>query len=89
MASRWRIQQAREDRRAALTAWILASVHRDSEHRSQPFEFAEVVAWLGHGFDRTTAQREEPAAPPTPEELLERAKMLHQLYGGHEVNGSG
>lgn len=85
LTERWRIVQARQDRRAALAAWVLASVHRDSESRSEPFEFEEVVAWLGHGF-----QRIPPApAPPSAEDLLERAKMLNQVYGGQTVNGTG
>jgi len=63
-------------------------VHRDSESRSAPFEFEEVVAWLGHGFQKRTAQREEPPAPPTPDQLLEQARMLNQIYGGTTLNGS-
>lgn len=88
LTERWRIVQARHDRRAALAAWVLASVHRDSESKSEPFEFQEVVAWLGHGFDRSTAQAEVMAQPPSPEELLARAKLLNQVYGGVEVNGT-
>lgn len=83
MTEAWRVQQAREDRRAALTAWVLASVHRDTEHKAEPFDFLEVVSWLGHGFQRTPPT----PAPPTPEELLERAKMLNEVYGGRTVNG--
>jgi len=82
----WRLQQAREDRRAALTAWVLASVNRDTESRSEPFDFLEVCGWLGHGFQPTTPR--EPAAPPTPEELLERARMLNEVYGGTTLNGT-
>src|SRR5262245_25635515 len=88
LAARWRIQQAREDRRAALTAWILASVHRDSESRSEPFTFEEVVAWLGHGF-QPLGRQETPPQPATADDLLAQAKMLNTLYGGTEVNGSG
>jgi hypothetical protein len=83
----WRIQQAREDRRASLPAWILASVHRDPETRSEPFTFEEVCVWLGHGFVK--AHPDAVVTTPTPEDLLERARVLNRIYGGVELNGTG
>ena len=89
LTERWRLVQARQDRRAALAAWVLASVHRDPESRSEPFDFAEVVGWLGHGFDRLAAHPESPPEPPTADELLERARLLNEVYGGITHNGTG
>ena len=86
LATRWRHQQWREDRRAAMPAWLLANINRDSETRPQPFDLDEVVAWLGHGF-------QPPEMPPTPpvqptgEELLERVQMLHQFYTNGQHGG--
>lgn len=80
--------QEREDRRASYAAWVLINVHRDTERKSEPYDFEEVVGWLGHGFQRLRPQ-EVPPQPPTPEELLERVKLLNQVYDGKTVNGSG
>lgn len=79
LATRWRQQQWREDRRAAMPAWLLANVNRDSETRREPFSLEEVVAWLGHGFAPPEAPP-PPAEPPTGEDLLGRVHLLHQLY---------
>jgi len=87
LTERWRMQQAREDRRAALSAWILASVHRNLESQPDPFDFIEVIAWLGHGFERPRAAPPL-AEPPTADEVLERAKMLNQLYNSAPTNGT-
>lgn len=84
------MQQAREDRRAALSTWLLANINRDTEHRAAPFEFQEVVGWLGHHFTREAVEASPPSTePPTAEELLERAKLLNQMYGGTTANGTG
>lgn len=88
LTERWRMQQAREDRRAALAAWVLASVHRDPESRAEAFTFEEVCGWLGHGFQSSVQPETETSQPPTPDELLGRAKMLNQIYGGTMTNGT-
>jgi hypothetical protein len=81
----WRRQQAREDRRSALSAWVLAAVHR-SEDQAEAYTFEEVVSWLGHNFHRS-ALPESVSQPATADELLERAKLLNAIYGGTTVNG--
>jgi hypothetical protein len=77
--------QAREDRRAALAAWIQVEMNRKTEKRPQPFTLEEVAEWLGHGFAEATP----PAAPaaPTTDELIERAQLFMQLAGAKNVNG--
>ena len=81
---RHRRQHEREDRRAALSAWIVANVNRDDKKKPDPFTLDEVVQWLGYGQPRA-AHVPPPAAPATPEELKERlgiVSMLHRgLYG--------
>ena len=87
LTERWRLREARDDRRAALTGVILANVHRDTEQRAEPFSFAEVLGWLGHPFhERDTGEEAAQEAPATPEALLERVKLLNSVYGG-AVNG--
>lgn len=90
LSVRHRLQQEREDRRAALGAWILANVNRDSEHRSEPFGLEEVVSWLGYS-QQYVRHEEQPEAPPpsTPETVLKQVELLNQLYGGQDIrNGS-
>lgn len=83
LIQQYRLVQAREDRRAALAAYVLANVNRDTETRTEPWELQEVVAWLGHGF-------EKPATPPTPDELLERIRVLQAMYHASVArNGQG
>jgi hypothetical protein len=72
------------DRRAALTAWVLAMVNRDAEKQREPYTLEQVVSWLGHGFMQETPD-EEPA-PPTVDELKNRIEMLHGFYS---ANGQG
>lgn len=78
-----------EDRRSALSAWILVNVHRDTDQRRDPFSLEEVVAWLCHGFQQ--GPRPAPAAAPaTPEELKQRIGIVHTLHQGlYGENGSG
>lgn len=72
----WRQGQAREDRRAAMAAWVLANVNRDTEHRREPFGLDEVATWLGHGFQPPPPEE----VPPTVEELAARFDMLNAAY---------
>lgn len=85
LSVRYRQVQAREDRRAALSAMLLANVHRDSDTRPTPFTLEEVTSWLGHGF-----QQQEPApgpaVQPTQGDLLERVQMLNALYNGQRMD---
>ncbi|HEX6827137.1 MAG TPA: hypothetical protein VF077_12540 [Nitrospiraceae bacterium] len=73
LMEQYRIKEEREDRRAALSAYILANVHRDSQQRPDPWELTEIVAWLGHPFQRVLP-------PPTAAEVLDRTKVLHAVY---------
>jgi hypothetical protein len=90
---RWRQQQAREDRRAAMSAWLLANINRDSEHRHEPFRLEEVVGWLGHGFQRPSEApaKAEPAPPPaepmTVDQLKVRLDMMKWLHDQTQQNG--
>lgn len=70
-----------------MTAWLLTMVHRKEDGPPMPFSLAEVSSWLGHGFvDEPPAPASQ---PPTPDELLERAKLLNDVYGGTTyTNGS-
>lgn len=87
MSEQYRGQQERLDRRAALAAWVLASVNRDEKQRPQPFTLEEVAGWLGHGF-----QRQAPAVsssePLPPDALAARLSMLAEFYAGAS-NGQG
>lgn len=74
---RWRQQQARNDRRAAMAAWLLANIHRDTDHQHEPFGLEEVVGWLGHGFQRPEAPaKAEPPPPATVDELKDKLGMV-------------
>jgi hypothetical protein len=96
LAVRWRQQQAREDRRAAMGAWLLANINRDSEKRPEPFTLQEIVSWLGHGFQQETTPT--PAPPPaqdqaSAEALMERLmamKMMNDAFRQAQgPNGAG
>jgi hypothetical protein len=52
LAVRHRRVQHIADRRAALGAWILVNVNRDSKKQPEPFSLADVVAWLGTPYAR-------------------------------------
>ena len=82
LSQRYRLMQLRQDRRAALGAWILANINRDADKKAEPFTLEEVVAWLGHGFQAP----EEPPQPPTVEEVKDKIVMLNTLYNG-QVDG--
>jgi len=63
-----------------MTAWVLTMIHRKDDGPTMPFPLEEVASWLGHGFQD---QPEQPSAPaPTADELLQRAQMLNEVYGG-------
>ena len=81
LSVRHRRQQEREDRRAALSAWIVVNVNRDSAKKPEPFALDEVVAWLGYG-GRRAADVAQSTGPPTPEELKERLGIVHMLHRG-------
>jgi len=80
-----RRQQERDDRRAALIAWLTAEMNRDRNKRGDPYTLEEVVSWLGHGFQRVAPPPLQ--GPATSEELLDRAHTLNELYGSTMVNG--
>lgn len=73
-----RRKQHREAVPMAMLIQVLVNVHRDSEQRPQPFELSEVLQWLGFAPEPEAPQPEPPK--PSMEELLERTKMLHQVY---------
>ena len=85
----WRRQQEREDRRAALSAWVLVNVNRDTAKRAEPFDLQEIVSWLGHGFQRET--KPAPAALPdkqaTLEELMQKMQTMKMLNDAIRHNG--
>lgn len=99
------MQQERLDRRAALAAWAQVETNRDREQRPEPFTLAEIVDWLGHGFQQHPPAGGDgdsvPAVPApsseadslTPEELMQRAHQFMQLYGESKTtdiaNGTG
>jgi hypothetical protein len=78
--------QEREDRRAALAAWVQVEMNRDREKRSTPFSLEDIVAWLGHGFQ--PAKRAVPEAPPSTEDLLQRALDFMKVFGESKANGT-
>ena len=47
LSLRHRHWQEREDRRAAMAAWVLANVNRDVKQQPEPFSLEEVTQWLG------------------------------------------
>lgn len=85
---RWRRDQERLDRRAALAAWAVLSVNIDHEKHPQGVSLEDVVDALGHGFQQ---RREPPPAvtvaqpPPTVEGLTETMGMLNTMFGGEDV----
>ena len=76
LVEQYRGQQERLDRRAAMSAWLLANINRDSKTRPEPFALDEVVEWLGHGF----ARRVPLSMPQPPEVLHERLSLLQAFY---------
>jgi hypothetical protein len=80
LAEQYRGQQEREDRRAALAAFLHV-FHPGSRQGEvgDPLSLEELVSFLGHGFQR---RAQSPAAPP-PEELAQRLEVLHSFYGGN------
>jgi hypothetical protein len=85
-----RRMQEREDRRAALTAWIQVEMNRDTSKRTEPFSLEELVSWLGHGFQepRREAAASEPEAPGT-EELMQKALSFVQMFGEKKITDNG
>jgi len=68
-----------------MSAWLLANVNRDTEHRQDPFSLTEVVGWLGHGFQRPSeapakAEPAPPAEPITVDQLKVRLDMLKWVH---------
>jgi hypothetical protein len=91
LSVRHRQQQEREDRRAALIAWVLVNVNRDTESRSEPFDLEEVTAWLGYSGQYVRPPEPEPQEPEQArmEKVLGQVELLNQLYGGiDQRNGS-
>jgi hypothetical protein len=93
LSVRHRHKQEREDRRAAMAAWVLANVNRDSKQRSEPFSLEEVTQWLGYAAQYPTRLRESvaPSGPATVDELarkLDVVSLLHRgLYGENGQQG--
>ena len=88
LSVRHRQVEARTDRRAALAAWVLANVHRDSERQPEGIGFDDVVSWLGHGFQAREVKPE--TQRPVAETTLTQAQVLTELYGGAQPsNGTG
>jgi hypothetical protein len=81
LAEQYRLREERQDRRAALAAWVLANAHRDPDVRREAFDLEDIVSWLGHGFQRR--QEAEPAEAPSVETLVERAHMLQHVYSAN------
>jgi hypothetical protein len=80
LAVRYRHQQAREDRRAALAAWMLANIHRDTDVRREPWGLDEVTAWISG-----EAVHEAPPPADPLEAMKEQMTLLNGLYGGRQV----
>lgn len=85
LSLRHRRQQQREDRRAALGAWVLANVNRDTEHRAEPFDLEEVTAWLGYSGQYPVVPAPEPEEPPDVDAMRGTVEMLNTLYGGQDT----
>jgi hypothetical protein len=68
-------QRREQDSGMAMLIQMLLNIHRDSEHRPQPFELHEILQWLGHTMPA-------PAPPPrkTAEELTQAIELLHGFY---------
>jgi hypothetical protein len=81
LSVRHRRLQHMEDRRAAMPAWILVNVNRDSAKKPEPFSLEDVVGWLGHGFHARQRPPQEPG-PPTTETLKDRLGIVHMLHKG-------
>jgi hypothetical protein len=85
LSVRHRRVQEREDRRAALPAWVLVNVNRDSKQRPQPFTLEEVTQWLGYG-SQYVKQNARPAPrepkPPTIDEIKGQLGLLQMFHKG-------
>jgi hypothetical protein len=83
--------QERADRRAALAAWMLVNVNRDTDKHREPFTLEEVTGWLGYAAQYVAPTRpvvEE--SPQTPDEIKRRLAMVHLLHQGlYGDNGQG
>lgn len=84
LAVRWRRKQAREVQPMALLLQAFWNVHRDQEQQAQPITLKDVMTWLGHG---EAVQESVPEPTPTPQEVLERVRMLHQVYASSHGQG--
>jgi hypothetical protein len=71
LLTRWEEGQARDDRRAALTAWLLAEIHRDRRQRGRPYALED---FLLHRWPSLT-----PATPPT-QTPQEQAAVLQAFF---------
>jgi hypothetical protein len=88
LATAWRRQQEREDRRASFAPWILAAINRDTEKQREPLTLEEITSWLGHGFQRVPEPT--PTVPPTVDELKDRISMIGMMHKAlYGENGQG
>jgi hypothetical protein len=81
LLTRHYMQQEREDRRAAMAAWMLVNVNRDTDKKREPFDLEEVTRWLGYGAQYVrppTVVEEAPAASPA--EIRRRLGIVYQLH---------
>jgi hypothetical protein len=82
--------QEREDRRAALAAWIQVEMNRDEKKRSDPFSLEEIVGWLGHGFQQTPTRQAAPEdEEPDVEALKDKALQFMLLFGEQKAQQNG
>jgi hypothetical protein len=85
-----RRKEERQDRRAALNAWVTVEMNRDSQKRPEPFRLEELVDWLGHGVQphHREPPQTEPETPDT-EVLMQKALTFMQLFGEQKAQASG
>ena len=83
LLSLWhRHRQEREDRRACVSAWLLANINRDTKTKSEPFSLDEVVSWLGYASQYVKRQPEAEPTPATVDDLRGRLDIVHMLHKG-------
>jgi hypothetical protein len=82
--------QEREDRRAALSAWVAVEMQRDEKRRPEPFRLEEIVGWLGHGFQQEDRQEAGPADDePDVQAMQAKALAFVQLFGEQKAQANG
>jgi hypothetical protein len=76
LCRRWKEKETREDRRAALPAWVLANTFRDPKEKPEPYKIEEFMLHYDGGKESATGKR------MSPEQMQQTVLRLHAAFGG-------